>query len=247
MVRFVAQRVAEHLADARELVLAVEREDHAEQAVELGAFHALPEGEHVFGEELLIVRIGEIEVAAQPFGDAGDELILLHDGLNVFEHRLALVRVDTEGGDHVEKRIGVDVLFMSVATEHELKLRRGDELTDHVLDVVTHNAFGGGKVSDAHTDDPTFLVGHNAVVAPLLDVLTHGYVFWLPVIGLHRAVELIGPLILQGEQIEGHRVATINHFFSGKRGLRFVLIEDEGFGADLKGFLHDGKTWKLKD
>ena len=55
VVRFVAQGVAEHLADAGEFVLAVEAEDHAEEAVELGAFHALAEDEDVLGEGLFVL------------------------------------------------------------------------------------------------------------------------------------------------------------------------------------------------
>ena len=61
VVRLVAQRVAEHLADAGKLVLPVEREDHAEQAVELRAFHALAEDEDVFREQLLVLGQRQVE------------------------------------------------------------------------------------------------------------------------------------------------------------------------------------------
>ena len=64
VVRLVAEGVAEHLADAGEFVLAVEGEDHAEEAVELGAFHDLAEHEDVFRERLLVLRNGEVDVAA---------------------------------------------------------------------------------------------------------------------------------------------------------------------------------------
>jgi hypothetical protein len=77
----------------------------------------------------------------------------------ILEHRLALVRVDAEGGDHVEQRVGVDVLLMRVAAEHELELGRGDQLADDVLDVVADDALGGGEVADAHADDPALVVG----------------------------------------------------------------------------------------
>jgi hypothetical protein len=52
----VAQRVAEHLPDARELVLPVEREHHAEEAVELGALHALAEDEDVLRQQASCFR-----------------------------------------------------------------------------------------------------------------------------------------------------------------------------------------------
>ena len=70
VVGLVAQRVAEHLADAGKLVLAVEREDHAEEPVELRALHALAEDENVLREQLLVLRLGQIEIAPQLLGDA---------------------------------------------------------------------------------------------------------------------------------------------------------------------------------
>jgi hypothetical protein len=73
VIGLVAQGVAEHLADARELVLAVEGKDHAEEAVELGAFHALAEQEHVLGQLLLVAGIGKVEITAQVAAVVHDE------------------------------------------------------------------------------------------------------------------------------------------------------------------------------
>jgi hypothetical protein len=95
VVGLVAQGVAEHLADAGELVLAVEREHHAEEAVELGALHALAEDEDVFGEACLF----SVSVRSRSRRSAravGDEVVFAHDRRHVLEHRLALVRVDAE-------------------------------------------------------------------------------------------------------------------------------------------------------
>ena len=58
VVRFIAQRVTEHLADAGKFVLAVETEDHAEQAIELRAFHDLAKQEDILGERLLVFGFG---------------------------------------------------------------------------------------------------------------------------------------------------------------------------------------------
>jgi hypothetical protein len=48
------------------------------------------------------------------------------------------------------------------------------------------------------------------LVAPLLDVLAHRDVLRLPMVGLHRAVEVVGPLVLQRQEIEGHRLAAVD-------------------------------------
>jgi hypothetical protein len=58
------------------------------------------------------------------------------------------------------------------------------------------------------------------------------------VIGLHRAVEIVGPLIFEWEKVETHALATIDDLFGGKGGFGFVLVKDERFGTDLKRFLH---------
>ena len=120
MVRLVPQGVTKHLADARKLVLPVERQNHAEQAVKLRAFHALAKHEDIAGQQLLVGHHGQIQVPAQIARDAGDELVLAHDRRHVLEHRLALVGIDPQGGDHVEERIRVDVLLMGVAAQHQL-------------------------------------------------------------------------------------------------------------------------------
>ena len=69
VIGLVAQGVAEHLADAGELVLTVEAEDHAEEAVELGPFHDLAEKEDILGERLLVFEDGEIDVTAEDRGN----------------------------------------------------------------------------------------------------------------------------------------------------------------------------------
>ena len=127
-----SQGVAEHLADARELVLPVERKHHAEQAVELGALHALAEDEDFPGQQALVFGQREIEVAPQGVGRAGDELVFTDNGRDVLEHGLALVRVDLQRGDHVQQRVGVDVLLVRVAAQDELELGGGDDLAEKI-------------------------------------------------------------------------------------------------------------------
>ena len=96
VVGLVAQGVAEHLANTGKFILAVEAEDHAEEAVELGPFHDLAEHEDVFGEGLLVFEDGEVDVAAEGAGVGNDEVVFRFDGGNVLEHGLAFVRVDAE-------------------------------------------------------------------------------------------------------------------------------------------------------
>ncbi len=234
VVGFVTQSVAEHLADAGEFVLAVEAEDHSKEAVELGAFHDLAEEEDVLGEGLLVFEFGEIEVATEATGVVHDEVVLGLDGGDVLEHGLALVRVQAKGGDHVDEAVGVDVFFVGVAAEDEFELGSGHRFADDVDDIVTDDALGGGEVSDAHLDDPTFNIG-DLTPLPLLDIGLHLDVLGLPVIGLHGLIKIIGPLVFEGEDVEEHGLAAIDHFFGVQGGFGFILIEDEGALSELYG------------
>jgi len=172
---------------------AVQRQDHPEQPVELGALHALAEHEDVAGQQAHVVGVGHVEVAAQGARHLGDERVLVGDGGDVLEHRLALVRVDAQRGDHVQQRVGVDVLLVGVPAQHQLQLGGGDRLTHHVQDVVADDALGGREVADAHPHDPAVDVGEG-VAAPLLDVALLRHVLGLPVVRLHRAVQLVRPV-----------------------------------------------------
>ena len=132
----------------------------------------------------------------------------------------------------------MDVLLVRVAAEDELELGGGHEFADHVLDVVTDNAFGGRKIADTHADDPTLDLGEGLLIAPLLDVFAHRDILGLPVVGLHLAVKIVGPLIFQREQVEAHGLTTVNHAFGGKRSFSLGLVEDESLGSNIEGFLH---------
>ena len=147
-------------------------------------------------------------------------------GMSV-EHRLALVRVDPQRGDHVQQRVGVDVLLVRVAAEHELELGRGHQLADDVDDVVADDPLGGGEVADAHADDPAIDLRQRGAVAPLLDVTRHRDVLGLPVVGLHRAVQLVRPAVAQREQVERHRLAAADHALGRQRRLGLLAVEHE--------------------
>ena len=120
----------------------------------------------------------------------------------------------------------MDVFLVGVATEDELELGSSDEFTDDVEDVVADDAFGGGKVTDAHFDDPAFDVG-DFTPLPLLDVGLHLDVLGLPMVALHRLVEIVGPLVFQRQNIEEHGIPAIDDFFGSESGLRFLFIEDK--------------------
>jgi hypothetical protein len=45
-------------------------------------------------------------------------------------------------------------------------------------------------------------------------------------------------LIFQREQVEAHGLTTVNHAFGGKRSFSLGLVEDEGLGSNVEGFLH---------
>ncbi len=237
VVGLVAQRVAEHLAEAGEFILAVEREHHAEEAVELSAFHTLTEEEEIFGKGLLVGGGGQIHVAAEGAGVADHEISLLLDGGDVFKHRLTLVRVDAERADHINEGVGVDVFLVGVTTEQELKLGSGDQLAGYVLDVVADDALCSGEIADRHFDDPALRIGKVAT-APELNILLHRDVFRLPVIVLHRLVKIVGPLIFEWQDVKEHRVFTINDLLRIEGLFCFRLVEDEGFITDCVAFFH---------
>ena len=125
-----------------------------------------------------------------------------------------------------------------VAAEDELELGRRDELADDVDDVVAHDALGGAEVADAHADDPPVDLAERRLIAPLLEVALHRHVLGLPVVGLHRAVELVGPAVTQRQEVERHRLAAADDALRCERVLRLRAIEDEGPGSDRVRVLH---------
>ncbi len=128
----------------------------------------------------------------------------------------------------------MDVLFVRVAAEDELELGGGDEFADDVLDVVADDAFSGREIADAHPDDPALNIADGLRVAPLLDVLAHRDILRLPVVCLHRLVEIVGPLVFQRENVEVGNLTAVNDLLGGESGLGLVLIKNECLGADGK-------------
>ena len=96
MIRLVAERVAEHLADAGEFVLAVKREDHPEQTVELRAFHALTEEEDVFCNRKFVFQKREIHIPSECAAIADDKIRFVFDRLHILKHGFAFVRIDAQ-------------------------------------------------------------------------------------------------------------------------------------------------------
>jgi hypothetical protein len=62
-------------------------------------------------------------------------------------------------------------------------------------------------------------------------------------VGLHDAIEIIGPLILQREEVKGHALATIDDLLVGESGLGFIVIERKLTVANLVCLFHDLKCW----
>jgi hypothetical protein len=79
-------------------------------------------------------------------------------------------------------------------------------------------------------------------VAPLLDVLAHRDVLRLPMVGLHRPVKIVRPLVLQREQVEGHRGPAVDDLLRGESGLGFVYRSStKVFAPTWKDFCMDPK------
>ena len=100
--------------------------------------------------------------------------------------------------------------------------------------IVTDNAFGGGKISDAHFDDPAFDIG-DVVRAPLLAIPLHWNIFWFPVVIFHCAVEVVSPLVFERQDVKIHRLAAVYDLFSGKSGFGFITVEDESSASNSAG------------
>ena len=179
-----------------------------------------------------------VEVAAQLREKRGDELVLRDDRRDVVEHRLALVRVDPERRDHVQERVGVDVLLVRVPAEHELQLGRRHELANDMEDVVADDPLRRREVANTHPHDPAVDLRQRQSLAPLLHIALHRHVLGLPVIRLHRPVQLVRPDVPERQQIERHRLPPADHAFRRERRFGFRLVEDERPGADREGLLH---------
>jgi hypothetical protein len=95
-------------------------------------------------------------------------------------------------------------------------------------DVVADNSLSSAEVTNRHLDDPAVdLRDGPCCVAPLFNILLHWDIFRLPMIGLHRLVEIISPLVFQGEDVEEHRVLPVDDLFCTESLLGFTFIEYE--------------------
>lgn len=127
----------------------------------------------------------------------------------------------------------MDVFFVSVTPEDEFQLGGSDEFANDVDDVVADNAFSGGEVADGHFDDPAIDVGDVGGGAPLFDVFLHCDFFGLPVVGLHRFVEVVGPLVFEREDVEKHRLFAVDDFFGSEGFFGFCFVENKGAVAEF--------------
>ena len=118
----------------------------------------------------------------------------------------------------------MDVFFVGVAAQHQFKFGCGNDFADDVQHVVAYNPFGRREIADAHLDDPAFDV-RDFIRAPLLDVLLHRDVLGLPVIVLHRLVQIVRPLVFEWEDVEEHRLLAVDHSLTGVGLLGFFAIQ----------------------
>ena len=127
---------------------------------------------------------------------------------------------------------------MGMTTKHQLELGRRHELPDYMLDVVPHNPFGRGKVSNPHPDDPPLHITDGLAVLPLLNVFAHTDIFGLPMVRLHFSIKVVGPGIFQREEVESHCLLSEDHPLARKSGLGLLLVEDELPPSHCKFGLH---------
>ena len=92
-------------------------------------------------------------------------------------------------------------------------------------------------MTDPHPDNPSLDIAQ-FVSSPLFNVLSHGDVLRLPVVGFHVAIELIRPLVFERQQVERHRLAAVDNPLGRVRLLRLGLIQNKPPVANLKSLLH---------
>ena len=134
----------------------------------------------------------------------------------------------------------MNVLLVGMTPKDHFEFGRGHQFPYHVHDVVPHDPFGSRKVTDPHLDDPPLHVRDLLRPAPLFHVLLHWDVLRLPMIILHRLVEVIRPLVLQRQNVEEHCILAVDDPLRRKGLFRFLSVKKEGPVPDLNsgGFRH---------
>jgi len=101
-------------------------------------------------------------------------------------------------------------------------------------DIIPDNPFCRREVSHRHPNNPAVYI-RDLGAFPLCGVFVHGNILGFPVVGLHGAIEVVSPGILQRQKVEGHGDPTINHalFCNGLLGL--IYIQDESTPAKRVG------------
>ena len=90
----------------------------------------------------------------------------------------------------------MDIFLLGVATEYQLEFWSRDRFADHMKNVVAHDAFRCRKIADSHLDNPAIHLGDKAArIPPMLAILLHLDVFWLPMVRLHLFVDVVGPCV----------------------------------------------------
>ena len=130
---------------------------------------------------------------------------------------------------------------MRMPAQNQLEFGRSHQFAYHVQDVVPHDPLCRRKVADPHLDDPPLHVRDLLHPTPLFHVLLHWDILRLPMIVLHRLVEIIGPLVLQRQNVEEHGLPAVNDLLGCKTLFRFLPVENEGPVPDLNSnrFRHD--------
>ena len=89
----------------------------------------------------------------------------------------------------------MDVFLMRVTAQDQFELRRCDQLTNNVQNIIPNNPFSSRKVTNGHFNNPALHI-RERIPAPQLDIFLHRDILRLPMIVLHIFIQIVSPLIL---------------------------------------------------
>lgn len=209
MDRLVPQNVLELLADPHHFVLAQERKDHREAAVEEDPFHDDVEADQVLEEFLDACIGGGGKCGVQNvLRQLHLELVFVVDRVDLVVHVEYLALVEGQRFDDVEERVGVERLFERLAQEVLAHFGVGHVAEDRQDDVIADQALGRREEAEVAHDDAPLVIAQRFRL-PDLDVFAHRHFVRHPVVGAAVQIVLPRPLILQGHQlVDIHRVAV---------------------------------------
>ncbi len=126
----------------------------------------------------------------------------------------------------------MDGLLRDVPQRCVLQLGGGEIVLDDVQHRVADDALCGGKIADAHLDDPPLLRRERARI-PLVRIARHVDHVRLPMVRLHLLIDAVSFVILERQNIQFSAALAVDHALAREPRAGLRLVEAEGFRAHL--------------